>query len=120
MKSTKNFSSFLGHFFLQAIKFPWIINWILSFFLIIVVFVFKSKNVTDIIYFDFFSYDGRPDTIINFVLQQILFIFSLYCIAFGVGIRMVKISKLIAVFSFLTILSMYILLLPIFLNVFIP
>jgi hypothetical protein len=120
MKPTKNFSSFLGHFFLQAIKFPWIINWILSLLLVTIVFVFKSKDVTDTIFFDFFSYDGRPDTIVNFVLQQILFIFSLYCIAFGVGIRMVKISKLIAVFSFLVVISMYILLWPILLNVFIP
>jgi hypothetical protein len=116
----KSFLTFLSSIFWKAIKFPWIINWILYGILIIIVLLFQSREVPTIVLFDFFYFDNQPNSLINFVLQQLLFTVCLFCISFGLGIRLPQISKLVALFSFVIVISLFYFLFPIINLVFFP
>ncbi len=113
MNQSRSFIQYLLLIFKQIISFPWIINWILLSLLSWCVVSFSMRKNQPTLVFDFFSYNNSTDTITSFFTQQLLFIVCIFCLAFAISFRLPKISKLLGVFSFLTICSMYLLLFPV-------
>jgi hypothetical protein len=99
----------IHHFIFTSWSFVWGYLLILSAF----VWIFLGSPYRYGPTFDFFAYDNNPMTVQNLFLLEIEFVFVSFLLGFLAKDRLPKVNKLLAFFTFLVLLSLTMLFLPI-------